>query len=747
MSSASLYNTVARAALARIGHVTSQLGIGQRMAILVAALLLFIFAIIIAGIVYLAGLSRVAQYGQLQYTARVIAGSVEAHLAHYLAVAQVLSASPSLLEDNLSAFRAQTLSAFPEISEDWLSVSGPDGQEIMSLLPSPSLPPDAISAQKRAFAMKSPLIAGVFRGGDRGDWIATVEFPVFRNGMPYRVLTIAMSAKGFLRLLNAQHLPKGWIAAIADTRGHYVAHSAEEARAVGQPVFKGWQAILHHANIQTVRSPEGENIVYANEACPLSGWTVGVSAAASVLEAPVWTALQWAIPAGFAVFLLSLLSVFWIARRITRPIRELERHAPDLVRGQSAARPKGLPEAERIWNALQTALREKQHAERDLRLLEELLCRAAECAHFGAHDYDILTGEVQCSPELRRLLGLESAESLDVTPAMAVSLIYPEDRDNVQAAILDTVRRQQENYELEFRVLRRDGEVRWVLDRGQTIKDPDGRVVRVTGILIDITERKRAELHVAARLAELEGLYRTAPIGLAVLDRDAHFVRVNQALAAMTGKPPEALVGELVWDVVPNQRESIEPTLRRVIENGETAVSELSGEAAGKPGFSRQWFAKWYPVRDALNRPMAGVTVEDVTRRNAAQRQQQLLLQELNHRVKNTLAIVQSIATQTLLKIKNPAEFAKVFSARLMSLARAHDLLTQTAWQGASLCAIVSEAIAPFVPTAGGDAFAITGPSICIPPEATITLALMLHELASNAAKFGALLAPSGRVT
>ena len=138
---------------------------------------------------------------------------------------------------------------------------------------------------------------------------------------------------------------------------------------------------------------------------------------------------------------------------------------------------------------------------------------------------------------------------------------------------------------------------------------------------------------------------------------------------------------------------------------------------------------------------MVGVLL-DITDLKVAEQRQQLLFEELNHRVKNTLAIVQSLAQQTLRSKKDPAEFTAAFEARLGTLARAHNLLTRDSWQGASLGAIVDAALVPFM--VDDHAIRIEGPPITVLPGVTVTLSLMLHELATNAAKYGALSAARG---
>jgi two-component sensor histidine kinase len=153
----------------------------------------------------------------------------------------------------------------------------------------------------------------------------------------------------------------------------------------------------------------------------------------------------------------------------------------------------------------------------------------------------------------------------------------------------------------------------------------------------------------------------------------------------------------------------------------------------------------------AVGDPATGAVVRvvgvllDITDLKEAEQRQRLLFDELNHRVKNTLAIVQSLARQTLRTRRDPEEFARVFEDRLASLARAHNLLTRESWTGAPLRDIVDAAMAPFVD--GGRVIDVSGSPVVIPAGATITLSMMLHELAANSAKYGALATAGGRLS
>ena len=135
----------------------------------------------------------------------------------------------------------------------------------------------------------------------------------------------------------------------------------------------------------------------------------------------------------------------------------------------------------------------------------------------------------------------------------------------------------------------------------------------------------------------------------------------------------------------------------------------------------------------------------DITDIKEAEQRQHLLFDELNHRVKNTLSIVQALAQQTLRSRPDPADFTRAFADRLGSLARAHSLLTHDSWRGAPLRDIVATALAAFLDE--GRPIEIDGDAVMVPASTTITLSLMLHELATNAAKYGALSVAEGRLS
>ncbi len=177
----------------------------------------------------------------------------------------------------------------------------------------------------------------------------------------------------------------------------------------------------------------------------------------------------------------------------------------------------------------------------------------------------------------------------------------------------------------------------------------------------------------------------------------------------------------------------------------------------GRPRWLRSLGQAWFATdSQGARRPVRLVCVTmDITEQRLAVERQALLVAELNHRVKNTLAVVQSIAEQTRRATSpafdaQPSRFHKAFRDRLLALAKTHELLTVGAWQGATLTELVNASLRPFTAPSAAEAKSridVAGPLVRFPPEPAVTLALALHEMASNAARFGALSSPLGRVS
>ncbi|WP_295191323.1 HWE histidine kinase domain-containing protein [uncultured Brevundimonas sp.] len=151
----------------------------------------------------------------------------------------------------------------------------------------------------------------------------------------------------------------------------------------------------------------------------------------------------------------------------------------------------------------------------------------------------------------------------------------------------------------------------------------------------------------------------------------------------------------------------------------------------------------YQPIRDDAG-TVVGIFVQghDITENVLAAQRQKLMIDELNHRVKNTLATVQSIAIQTARSNTDPSSFAETFQSRIMALSHTHNLLTQSHWEGADLRAILEHETEAYGPTR----ISLNGPPVSLEPAVVLSLGMIFHELATNAAKYGALHTPDGRI-
>ncbi|HYZ33104.1 MAG TPA: PAS domain S-box protein [Crenalkalicoccus sp.] len=291
----------------------------------------------------------------------------------------------------------------------------------------------------------------------------------------------------------------------------------------------------------------------------------------------------------------------------------------------------------------------------------------------------------------------------------------------------------------------------------------DRRAGELAAFALDLSDLRRSERARAAserearrRLAELETLYRSAPLGLAQLDGELRFVRVNEALAQMNGFSAEAHLGRCVWDLVPDLRASGEPLVRRVLQTGESLTGiEISGETPAAPGLKRDWLEQFYPVRDPETGEVMGVGLvcEEVTERKRTERTQSLLLRELDHRVKNLFAVISGLVSFTARSAATPRDMAQAVLGRIGALARAHDLVRPAMTGlsanagGTTLAELLESLLAPFRPAFGQpERLRIGGPPVRLGQVGAPPVALVLHELATNAAKHGALSGRGGRL-
>jgi PAS domain S-box-containing protein len=228
---------------------------------------------------------------------------------------------------------------------------------------------------------------------------------------------------------------------------------------------------------------------------------------------------------------------------------------------------------------------------------------------------------------------------------------------------------------------------------------------------------------------------------------DGRIIECNDLYCQMLGYSPDELRELTYQQLTPERWRAFEESIvqDQIIAGGYSDVYEK--EYRRKDGAIIPVELRTMLSRDASGRPdTMWAIVRDITERKRAQDTQRLLLAELDHRVKNTLATVQAIALQTLSAACDPTEFVESFNGRSRALGRAHGLLTRTSWQGADLATLIKEQLT-LGPEASDWRVSSSGPQVLLEPQAALHLGLVLHELGTNARKYGSLSQPEGRLT
>jgi len=258
--------------------------------------------------------------------------------------------------------------------------------------------------------------------------------------------------------------------------------------------------------------------------------------------------------------------------------------------------------------------------------------------------------------------------------------------------------------------------------------------------------RARSEQALRESEARFRAIANSAPLPIWVTSAAGPVDFVNSAFCRLAGMPEEALVGNGWFSILHPDDGAAAGAAR---DAGRRALATYEWEARFRR-FDGEWrwmHATSQPRFDATGafQGYVGLAV-DVTETRRSEERHRLLINELNHRVKNTLATVQSLARQTLRERAITLEARDRLTDRLLALSAAHNVLTRQNWEAAELGEIVAEAVRPYA-DAGSPRFEIEGPPVRLAPNAALAVSMALHELATNAVKYGALSARGGRIS
>jgi PAS domain S-box-containing protein len=375
---------------------------------------------------------------------------------------------------------------------------------------------------------------------------------------------------------------------------------------------------------------------------------------------------------------------------------------------------------------------ERKRAELALAERDAHLALAAKAARVGCYANNLKTGLITVSEGYTAIHGLPKGTA-QTTLSQWRTKVHPDD-----LAPFDELRERlfghrHHDYRFDYRIIRDDGEVRWIESRGCISYDEVGQPEQVIGINIDVTERKQTEARLSDALAAGQVV---AFEWDAVTGRSQRSDNAERILGIVQG-------GGFVRQVHPADRRNFNALIRNLSPGNPSYTLTFRFARSDSRDVWLEEEARGEFDSAGKRLRIKGLT-RDITERKELEDHKNSLIAELDHRVKNVLATVCSIASRTQETSSSMAEFVAALDGRIKSMAITHELLSSRHWRGIPLAELVHRELAPYATASNTH---IDGPDIVLSAEAGQMLAMVFHELATNAAKFGAISVKSGRVS
>ena len=391
-----------------------------------------------------------------------------------------------------------------------------------------------------------------------------------------------------------------------------------------------------------------------------------------------------------------------------------------------------------------THLREAERARRES---EERLAATYEAATVGIAEADETGRLLRVNDAICKMLGRSREELLSMA---FLDYTHQEDRAEDSANYARQVRGELDNYSVRKRACKPDGTTVFLEVNASAVRDEAGRFLYGVRVIQDVTDAKRMEDRIRESERHMRDLLEGLPAAVYTTDANGRITFFNKACIEMAGRTPQ--LGDewcVTWQLytadgapLPHDQCPMAVALKE-----DRTVRGVEAVAERPDGTLVPFIPYPTPLHDADGKLIGAINMlVDITERKQAENRQKTLIDELNHRVKNTLATVQSLAMQTARHSESLPDFTKRFEKRLLGLARAHDLLTRRHWEDAPLDYLATEVLAP-MSASFGERVQIQGPSVTLNPRAALSLTMALTELATNAAKYGALSSEAGMLS
>lgn len=390
----------------------------------------------------------------------------------------------------------------------------------------------------------------------------------------------------------------------------------------------------------------------------------------------------------------------------------------------------------------------RRETEEALRRREADLARVQQIGQVGGLDIDIAHGlRSSRSPEYLRLHGLPP-DAREETHEDWRSRVHPDDRDAAERALLDALGGSASTYDNEYRIVRPDdGKIRWIHARADIERDERGQAVRLVGAHLDTTDQKEMQDAIRESDERFRQFGQASSDGLWIRDAASFALEyASRAMEDIYGVDREALAADpKLWAalIVPEDRDEALTCVERV-KAGDSVAHEFRIQRPSDLEF--RWIRSLaFPLsaEGSVAARIGGIS-SDITEEKLLAEHQAVLLAELQHRVRNIMAIIRSIVARTAESAADIGDYVELLAGRLLTLARVQALLTRAANASVGFATILSEELEAQATHAGQ--FTVSGPDVDLGPKAAETMTLAIHELTTNALKYGALSTLTGSV-
>lgn len=571
---------------------------------------------------------------------RALVAAVDEKLRGSITTLSALASLRALDRDDLRAFHADAARILAS-QPDWLTLTLvlPSGREVLDVRdPDRSSPAPVIDRASFDLVVRTqaPAVGSVVSRAPSARYYVPVRVPVRREDAIRYVLSAEVAAESIGDLLVEQRLPPDWVGVVVDGSGRVVSRTAAADRTVGQPASDSLRAALAQGREGWFHGStlEGTVVYTPFTRSAFSGWTVALGIPSPAVDSDSRRTL-WRLAMGFALASVAAAGLALLLGRVmAQPIASLAAMAKGLGQGPPTLRPAASSVTEvdhlrRVLDDAFAALRARDEARERLAAIVE----ASSDAIIGVN----LDGTIDTwNPAAHALFGYSAQEA----GGRPLSFLSPPARADEPGTLMAALERGEAVTGVETVWGRKDGTPVDVSVSLSAIRDADGRLARLAAAVRDVGARQRgeealraADERVRQQLAEIEAVYRTASVGLCVIDTELRYRRVNDRLAEMHGVPATAHLGRTIREVVPGLAEQVEPLLRCTIETGEPLVeTALSGTTPARPGMLRHWVLQGLPLQDAAGAVIGiNVAVEEVTERHRAEEERARLLASEQH--------------------------------------------------------------------------------------------------------------------